>query len=186
VKIFDEKGFTLYELLATFTILMIVLPVMYGLFSTGYKLYNKIQIEGQLRDDADYATTMIMNELYSFPFDYIKSNEEGTVITLVDSTSTSIKEQNNNNQTFYSIDQKTENTVEETRTIRIVENDGKKTISINGQPLDLYANFDDSTINFSCSKENTNECESGVITLKFNLDDDRLKKPLNLVSEFGF
>ena len=38
---------------------------------TGFKLYQKIGIEAQLRDDADYVATMILNEMYNNPPNYI-------------------------------------------------------------------------------------------------------------------
>ena len=51
------------ELLVAVTIAAFVSGIVYSLFITGLNLYQKIQIEGQLREDADYIATMIMNEL---------------------------------------------------------------------------------------------------------------------------
>lgn len=59
----NEKGLSLMEILLAVTITTFISAVIYSLFITGLSLYQKIQIEGQLRDDADYIATMIMNEL---------------------------------------------------------------------------------------------------------------------------
>ncbi|EIJ79053.1 hypothetical protein PB1_15884 [Bacillus methanolicus PB1] len=198
MKIFDEKGVTLYELLATFAITMIVLPVIYGVFTSGIKLYNKIQIEGQLRDEADYAATMVMNTFYSFPFDYVKGcgeNESKNCIVLIDGTYTDIQDvkgiEKGQSGHFYDINQ--EKKYDEERTLRIAltdENNQEKTqITIDGTPLEGIADFKDSKISFACYKykdNETNECESGIIYLDFFLQHERLEKPLELESEFGF
>ncbi|MFJ7851007.1 PilW family protein [Peribacillus sp. NPDC097206] len=59
----NENGLSLIEILLAVTITTFITGVIYSLFITGLSLYQKIQIEGQLRDDADYIATMIMNEL---------------------------------------------------------------------------------------------------------------------------
>lgn len=60
----SQRGLTLIELLLAVVITAIVSVVIYSVFITGVNLYQKIQIEGQLRDDADYIATLIMNEMY--------------------------------------------------------------------------------------------------------------------------
>nr|WP_254119521.1 hypothetical protein [Bacillus sp. FJAT-29790] len=167
--------------------MMIVLPVIYGVFSSGIKLYHKIQVEEQLRDDADYTATMIMNTFYSFPFDYVRECGENC-IELVDSTHTAIeevKEKVRDKQTFYSIDQKKENERENSIKLELgeIEKDGEKIsiFLIDGKPIDAVSDFSDSELSLSCSK-----CEEGMISLNFHLDDKRLRKPLELKSQFGF
>ena len=59
----NENGLSLIEILLAVAITTFITGVIYSLFITGLSLYQKIQIEGQLRDDADYIATMIMNEL---------------------------------------------------------------------------------------------------------------------------
>ncbi|MGE7601026.1 PilW family protein [Peribacillus sp. NPDC097675] len=59
----NEKGLSLIEILLAVTITTFISGIIYSLFITGLSLYQKIQMEGQLRDDADYIATMIMNEL---------------------------------------------------------------------------------------------------------------------------
>ena len=59
----NENGLSLIEILLAVAITTFITGLIYSLFITGLSLYQKIQIEGQLRDDADYIATMIMNEL---------------------------------------------------------------------------------------------------------------------------
>ena len=177
MKIFDERGVTLYELLATLVISVIVLPVIYGVFSSGVNLYNKIQVEGQFRDDADYTATMIMNTFYSFPFDYVRKCGDNC-IELVDNTQTSITKDNNENQTFYRIDQDHKKAE---ASVKLELDEIKKVFLIDGKSIDTVSDFSNSSITLSCDG-----CGEGMITLDFKLDDKRLKKPLELKSQFGF
>lgn len=192
MKIFDERGATLYELLAVLVISSIILPIIYGVFSSGYKLYNKIGIEGQLRDDADYTATMIMNTLYSFPFDYVRECGEKNCIELVNSSSTSLTKQEKEQQTFYSINQSAAN--EEAKVIRIEitdsENDSsRKVLSIDSAEITSSADFSESALEISCSEsanKNEEECAQGMIDLMLKLDHERLEEKLELNSKFGF
>lgn len=67
----SNRGITLIEVLVTLVIMAIASTGIYGTFTMGLKLYQKIGIEGKLRDDADYAVTMILNEMYDNPPSYI-------------------------------------------------------------------------------------------------------------------
>lgn len=194
MKIFDEKGITLIELLATFMILMIVLPVIYGVFSSGLKLYNKIQIEGQLRDDADYAITMIMNTFYSFPFDEVR--ECGTnCIELVDNKYTKV-EKPNDSKSFYSVKQNQERDSETIKKIEFVEkvNNGKslQEIEIDGKKVDNISDFSHSTISITCTNKMNSpqlscaDGKDGMVHIDLEFSHDRLEKPFTLKSQFGF
>ncbi len=192
MKIFDERGLTLYELLATLVITMIVLPVIYGVFSSGIKLYNKVQVEGQLRDDADYTVTMIMNTFYSFPFDYVRTCGDNC-IELVDNTYTDLQQENREQQTFYSINQKKKYEEDEETTIELklgeIDKNGAKmkVFMIDNKPIDVVSDFSHSELKLSCEEyEECEETEEGMITLTFHLDDKRINKPLELKSQFGF
>ncbi|MGN7177252.1 hypothetical protein BK139_05360 [Paenibacillus sp. FSL R5-0490] len=192
MKIFDERGATLYELLAVLVISSIILPIIYGVFTSGYKLYNKIGIEGQLRDDADYTATMIMNTFYSFPFDYVRECGEKNCIELVNSSSTSLTKQEKEQQTFYTINQNTENKEEQVIRIEITdsENDSsRKAISIDSAEITSAADFSESALGISCSEstdKNEEECTQGMIDLMLKLDHERLEEKLELNSKFGF
>ncbi|QVY60551.1 PilW family protein [Cytobacillus gottheilii] len=186
MKILDEKGATLYELLAVMVILMIVLPVIYGVFSSGYKLYNKVNAEGQLRDDADYTATMIMNAFYSTPFDYVRSCGDNC-IELVDSEHTTVALEEGEQQSFYSIDQSSVYEEEKVTVIQLTDKTmNNQTISvfeIDGAALDVQSDFSNSTIT-GCEG---GPCENGIIQLHFNLSHKRLAEGnLELDSQFGF
>ncbi|PLR75496.1 hypothetical protein CU633_20795 [Bacillus sp. V3-13] len=193
MKISDERGFTLYELLAVLAISFIVLPVIYGVFSSGLKLYNKIQVEGQLRDDADYAATVVMNTFYSFPFDYVKDCGDNCV-ELVDGTYTQIAKAGSGENIFYSVDQQAKYNdslpaPENPRVIQLIEKNGRQIIEVNGKEIESAADFAKSSITVSCNEyidSSENACGKGVISLDLFLDHDRLSTPLNLKSEFGF
>ncbi|WP_050615936.1 PilW family protein [Bacillus testis] len=60
----SQRGMTLIELLLSIVLSSIVLAVVYSLFATGFELYQKVKVEAELRDDADYIATMVMNEFY--------------------------------------------------------------------------------------------------------------------------
>ncbi|WP_040207768.1 PilW family protein [Neobacillus jeddahensis] len=190
MKIFDEKGVTLIELLATITVLMIVLPVIYGVFSSGLKLYNKIQVEGQLRDDADYAVTMIMNTFYSYPFDEVKDCG-GNCLELVNKKETKVEQVPG--QDFYQIEKDKELLSTETTSIQIKVVETNETskasqqLEIDGKILDgIY--FEHLEISYSCNKQGSipGNCDDGMIQIDLQLNNDRLNKPFNLTSRFGF
>ena len=90
----SQRGVTLIEVLATLVIMAIVSGVIYSTFTTGLKLYQKIGIEGQLRDDADYVATMILNEMYDKPPHYVRnySNAGAKGIYMVRFTSKNVDE----------------------------------------------------------------------------------------------
>lgn len=74
----NEKGLSLIEILLAVTITTFISGIIYSLFITGLSLYQKIEIEGQLREDADYIATMIMNELTTNQPKYVTPlNEDG-------------------------------------------------------------------------------------------------------------
>ncbi|WP_336052721.1 PilW family protein [Niallia taxi] len=192
VKILDEKGLTLVEVLAVLAITAIVLPVIYGVFHTGINLYNKIQVEGQLRDDADYAVSMMMNSFNSIPFDYA-TTDDGR-IDLVDAEQTAITENTKDNSTFYTyskeeIDPKNINT----RSIEFVENtvDGKEiqSVSIDGNIMEGNGDYSASSLKLRCSDTDRNDrskCLHGIIEVNFTIHNARIERPLTLESRFGF
>ncbi|MFS0780738.1 PilW family protein [Bacillus sp. 1P06AnD] len=60
----SQRGMTLIELMLSIVLSSIVLAIVYSLFATGFGLYQKVKVEAELRDDADYIATMVMNEFY--------------------------------------------------------------------------------------------------------------------------
>src|SRR5690606_19465070 len=127
--------------------------------------------EGQLRDDADYTATMIMNAFYSYPFDYVRDCGNNC-IELVDSIYTSLEKKDLENQTFYSINQEEEYKNEKLIRVEI----GEKTVNgekinvfmVDGKPIDSVSDFGSkSSISLSCPEyqdEENRECENGMIS----------------------
>ncbi|WP_370223391.1 hypothetical protein [Cytobacillus sp.] len=190
MKIFDERGATLYELLAVLVISSIILPIIYGVFTSGYKLYNKIGIEGQLRDDADYTATMIMNTFYSFPFDYVRECGDKDCIELVNSAGTAITKQEKEQQTFYSINQNAAIEAEQVIRIELTDSESdssRKVFLVDSAAIDSAADFNESTLGLTCTEFiNDNKCSQGMINLKLQLGHERLAEKLELNSMFGF
>jgi prepilin-type N-terminal cleavage/methylation domain-containing protein len=195
-KTFDEDGFTLIELLLTLAISAILLPVIYGTFLTGYKIYEKVSIEGQLREDADYVSAMLMNSLYSTPFDYVEEcKDEDNCLIFVDNIETA---QNPHNPEV--IDQDKERETDEIKSfkIRLIEKDGRQVWETDSGTIDTPSDFRDSKISFACSNPNQDDfddedtkkekCTNAIIKLNFLIaheNEDR-NEQLNLQSQFGF
>jgi prepilin-type N-terminal cleavage/methylation domain-containing protein len=187
----DERGVTLIELLATITISSIMLSVIYGVFITGLNLYNKIAIEGQLRDDADYVVTRVMNKLYSLPFDHIEycpNSPEGTCIILENDKYVGIDQYNDlldiNPEKDYV---ENGNKVSTTTKIELAETEtGFYQFKIDEEILSTQANFKDSTITFQCSKEQNGNCVSAMIHIDLSVQHPTIHKTLRLASKFGW
>jgi prepilin-type N-terminal cleavage/methylation domain-containing protein len=187
-KIFDNSGVTLIELLLTLTISAIVLPVCYGTLLTGYKVYEKISIEGQMRDDADYVSSMIMNSLYDHPFDYIEScnNNSSTCVQLVDNKETAVTSYNKNG--FYDIVNDADKTVGITSfNVELAKQGDKDRWLIDHKTLDTESDFTNSQISFICSTtDGSGKCVQGMIHLELTVNDSKFKKTIKLKSQFGF
>ncbi|RAK21373.1 prepilin-type N-terminal cleavage/methylation domain-containing protein [Anoxybacillus vitaminiphilus] len=185
--LFDEKGLTLIEVLAALVISAITLSTIYGVFITGLKLYEQIAVEGQLRDDADYVVTMIMNELYSIPFDYIEycpNAPQGTCIRVEDSKYVGIEKYND----MIDVNKEATKNSSEMKEIKIVETeDGAYKIQIDETIIDTKADFKNSSITFDCSQtEDNGKCKQALINIHLRASHERTKKVLNLESHFGF
>jgi prepilin-type N-terminal cleavage/methylation domain-containing protein len=187
----DERGVTLMELLATITISSIMLSVIYGVLMTGLNLYNKIAIEGQLRDDADYVVSRVMNKLYSLPFDHIEycpNSSEGTCIILENDKYVGIDQYNGlldiNPEKDYV---ENGNKVSTATQIELVETEtGFYQFKIDEEILSTQANFKGSTITFQCSKEQNGKCMSAMIDIDLSVQHPTTNKTLRLASKFGW
>lgn len=184
-----EEGITLIEVLVTLVVLSIVSGVIYSVFITGLKLYQKIGIESQLRDDADYIATMILNEMYNSPPNFITNVEKGIIMERLKAKSVegylvedskivekkiSIYFENN---TFYI---KRENLISGERSETQLALESSQFTTIDGE-------------NTSISTTCDSTCQHGRIELKLILEDDKISisnmlktEPLILESSFGF
>ena len=180
-KISDNKGITLIELLVTLTISSILLPVTYGAMITGYKVYEKVSIDAQLREDADYVSAMVMKNLYSYPFDSV---EECTP-----TSSNCIKFVNNSEKkvapyagkSFYEVEDK--EIQQDDQTLQLVQIGEKGQWSFNGVILETPSDFTGSTISTSCV---SSPCEDAMIQMTYEVTHPHFNKTLQLESNFGF
>ncbi|WP_421380220.1 PilW family protein [Bacillus salacetis] len=177
-----EGGFTLIELLLTLAISAILFPVIWGTFITGYKIYEKVSIEAQLREDADYASAMMMKSLYSKPFDYVTECEEDNCLKFVDNVETS---QNQYNPAV--LDQDKQKADEESFKLHLTEVNGRQVWASGSTIIETPSDFKDSEISYTCSETNREgKCTNAIISLNFKVKHAKHNKQLNLQSQFGF
>ncbi|KPL60823.1 hypothetical protein AM506_03540 [Rossellomorea vietnamensis] len=181
VKIFDNKGITLIELLVTLTISAILLPVTYGALITGYKVYEKVSIDAQLREDADYVSSMVMKHLYSYPFDSIEecAPDQSSCIKFVNDSEKNVSSYSG--KSFYDV--KNEDVLHDEQTLELVHIDGKEQWSFNGEILATPSDFSGSTITTSCT---SNPCKDAMIQMTYKVSHPKFNKTLELDSRFGF
>lgn len=205
-RLSSERGITLIELLVSLVIMSIVSGVIYSVFATGFKLYQKIGIEAQLRDDADYVATMILNEMYNNPPNYIKryettdskgiemvryapKNVEGYLVE----DSTQIEQDLliyfENDRFYLEKIKREENGIITSLEKREISTESSKLTKITDG-----ANEESSSISYTCTGlEKNDKCEHGTISLKIIIGDDNERfssflktDPLILESSFGF
>ncbi|TMU85714.1 prepilin-type N-terminal cleavage/methylation domain-containing protein [Bacillus sp. BHET2] len=180
-KISDNKGITLIELLVTLTISSILLPVTYGAMITGYKVYEKVSIDAQLREDADYVSAMVMKNLYSYPFDSVKecTPTSSNCIKFVNNSEKKVAPYSG--KSFYEVEDKA--IQDDEQTLQLVQIGKKGQWSFNGVILETPSDFTGSTISTSCS---SSPCEDAMIQLTYEVTHPRFNKTLQLESNFGF
>lgn len=206
-RVTANHGMTLIEVLLTLTIMAIASSVIYGTFITGLKLYQKIGIEGQLRDDADYAATMILNEMYNHPPSYVASYEDSgakglKLVRYRDKTVNSyIVEKNTGVEQELFIYFKDEKLYLETH--KFDSSTNKETIEKTeiSSESSKYTTVNDGTKSEvssislgSCSQYDTGKnCQHGTISLNIVIEDSHQRinsllktEPLILKSTFGF
>jgi prepilin-type N-terminal cleavage/methylation domain-containing protein len=182
----NAKGISLVELLAAIAISSIILASIYGVFLSGLNAYKRINIENQLRSEADYIVAAIMNKLYEFAPDGIAmdktTNAQIEFVSdkqkVIDPSLGMVKEQK---------------TIPETLTVALQDGaiavDGKQ---LHSDRLKIVA--DQSKFSYSCAKQEENICRSGVVTIMLAVqdrdhdepDDLLYIKPFTLKTEFGF
>ncbi|ANB60704.1 PilW family protein [Anoxybacteroides amylolyticum] len=182
----NEQGLSLLELLAAVTISFLIVGVMYNVFMSGMKTYQRIGIENELRSESDYMMSIVLNRLYEFAPDGI------------DTTTTT-----NTQLVFVNNKQKTIDTrvglVEEQQTAGkslpiALQNDH---LLIDGQPISsdrLQIISNQSKLSYTCVRQEGNICRSGVVTIVLSVQDSNHNspssplyiRPFTLKTEFGF
>lgn len=187
MKILDKRGFTLIELLVTLSLISIILPTLYGVLISGIQTYQKIQTEQQLRDDADYTSSRILNEVYAITFDkvqYCDNKTDSSCIELLKTQKTSyINKDFSNENKIVSVEKENIAAITLSKIeIRTIEKNGKdvSVFFINESPIDVTSNFKNSTITF-------NEEESfGMVYFNFVVNDLSQNHQIELTSNFSY
>ncbi|TYP70104.1 prepilin-type N-terminal cleavage/methylation domain-containing protein [Paenibacillus methanolicus] len=171
----DEQGVTLIELIASLSLVSVVLGVVYSSITFGMSTYNKVRIENSLRDEGDLIMSSIITKLYTYGPDEITQDASDTNrrrITLEPPITGSG-------------DQGVE-------TIEIrprEEGQPQSVLYIAGVDISTVSDImaDQSSIRLVC-RENQNMCSSGLIEIQLRLEQtygDR-SYHLDLESKFGF
>ncbi|GAJ38246.1 hypothetical protein B4119_3035 [Parageobacillus caldoxylosilyticus] len=172
--------------MAAMTISSLILASSYGVFLSGLNAYKRINIENQLRSEADYLVAAIMNKLYQFSPDGLDM-EETTDQQLQFVTD---RQKVINPSVGIVEEQKTNG---ETLTVSLQQD----AVLLNGEQLHsalLKIVSSQSELSYRCAKQEDNICRSGVVTIKLSVQDrdhddpDGLLyiKPFILKNEFGF
>ncbi|MGG1628956.1 PilW family protein [Rossellomorea sp. NRS-1567] len=180
-KISDNRGITLVELLLTLSISAILLPVTYGAMITGYKVYEKVSIDAQLREDADYVSAMVMKNLYSYPFDTIEEcvPSSSTCVKFINSSELSVAPYSG--KSFYQVEE--EEIVNDEQILQLVQVGEKKQWSFDGAILTTPSDFSGSIITSTCTSK---PCNEAIIQLSYKVSHPNFDKTLNLESSIGF
>lgn len=200
-----NKGMTLLEVLLVLVILSIVSVTIYSTFTTGLKLYQKIAIEGQLRDDADFIATNILSELYENTPHYIEpyipeGSSDAIGIRMVRyipkkidryvieqaTDQFSVKKAIYFEGNKFFIKDELENSVFEVSS----ETSVHTTYNVEGKEEISFIEIDEN----NCSQKDSNgKCQHGVINLTLVLKDSKERyssllttEPIVLKSSFGF
>ncbi|GFZ88316.1 hypothetical protein GCM10008018_38090 [Paenibacillus marchantiophytorum] len=168
-----EDGFSLIELIASLSILSLVMGSIYGVITFGFTSYNKVTVENSLRDEADILMSSVMTELYTFGPEYVSNiaNENGIELTRTAPLHNEIipKKQIKINQSALFI----ANSTASNGTGKI---DHLKSILLDG-----------SSIQLDCG--NASACRDGLIKVTLVLEQEdkkQIKHQLKLESRFGF
>ncbi|MDZ5470799.1 prepilin-type N-terminal cleavage/methylation domain-containing protein (plasmid) [Bacillus sp. 31A1R] len=205
----NNQGMTLIEVLITLVIMTIISTVIYSVFITGIKLYQKIGIEGKLRDDADYIATMLLNVQYENSPNYVdnysnaSTGDKGIQLTRLREKTVNryLVEDSNviDTQIVIYFDSVKNNffikkcggecglsgvpeKIQEIST----EHSSNSTVTANGVTEHSYVEINQCTKNDSVGK-----CKHGIISLNLVLTDSKQRnllktEPIILKSTFGF
>ncbi len=199
----NERGLSLMELLVTITISSIMFISITSVFVMGMKTYEKINTEAKLRDEADYVTAMVMNELYSANYDDIQYNETTKAIQFCNRKTATV---NNDDIVYEFKDTQKEDNYDaklyiDNGTVKLDKLDESgNTSTISFQSDESIKLKEGSNIGLECTKRvseydssNENEikkissCQSGIIQLHFIFEIQNSSiPPMTVTSEIGF
>lgn len=76
----DERGVTLIELLASFTLLTLIGLLIFSVFFTGVQAYERTMEENRLRDEADIIMSHFINEFFTMRTGDIEQGNERYIV----------------------------------------------------------------------------------------------------------
>ncbi|WP_308637913.1 PulJ/GspJ family protein [Paenibacillus silvisoli] len=169
-----EGGYTLIELIASLTLLSVVMGVIYASITFGLNTYNKVRIENSLRDEGDLLMSSIITELYRVGPSRITQSDASGLNQSIRLTLPKIAEGDTGG----------------TEDIEIRANDSAKSaLYIGGHEIAIESEVvkNDSSITVSCSNKQTG-CSSGMIEINLQLLQTYggNNHTLKLQSRFGF
>ncbi|MGD6832043.1 PulJ/GspJ family protein [Sutcliffiella halmapala] len=209
----DERGISLYELLAVLAISSIIMSSMYGAFIMGINLYKKIGIEAQMRDEADIMVASLLNDLNSIEPDAISvsTQKELSLYTVspevykdyltIESDLLKIASPSAVPQGKFYIKERAESSGSSIKKYDLFKYQDGEEIRINDGTFFLQP-IDDSTpiMTFTCSQNSVQTttgdtiCSSGTINTHFKISHGEYSAPSNRLyvepmefhSEFGY
>lgn len=175
-KLRSENGYTLVELIAAISLASIIAGIIFTTITFGVNSYQKIQIENELRDEADLVMSTVISELYTFSPKEIEKFDDGDQHGIKLSSGPDI------------------------RKLYIEKNSisSTGTLYINGKEFDIRSNIviDDldetktSSISIKCGSTSVYEgkCSTGMINIRLTLSQEQGGHigQLTLDSKFGF
>ncbi|SDF21763.1 prepilin-type N-terminal cleavage/methylation domain-containing protein [Fontibacillus panacisegetis] len=173
----SEQGYTLVELIAAITLVSLIAGVIFTAITFGINSYQKIQIENELRDEADLVMSTVINELYTFAPERIKRIDDGgnqgiELISGIGGTK-KIYIQNDGSSSKGKL------------IIDTVEFEIRSNIIVDVSDIPQASNI---TLECSSTSMDPNECSTGMINIKLSLSQDQggHTSQLTLDSKFGF
>lgn len=165
-----EQGFTLVELIAAVTVFAMIAGIISGLTTFGMRSYERISIQNELRDEADFIMSSIITKLYTYAPDKVQNTSNGNGIELIRSGVTQ-------------------------ETIEVVGNQiiisGNGTGQGTNSPLEVRSELGDSEITAYTADGRkctiSSLCSSGTIEIKLVLKyEGSNENKLELRSQFGY
>ncbi|MCP8968493.1 PulJ/GspJ family protein [Ectobacillus ponti] len=189
----NERGVTLVEVLAALVLTVVISGILYSVFAAGLRTYNKIQTEGQLRDEADYMVARLMGELYSADYDDVQ----------YDPASQALSFYSRRQRSFRKDDVSYTYTDTNTPAAKLYIKDGKMILEKQGNKGPEVLSFQSdsgasllsgSSLQMACTRKQTiftdngassSVCKNGIVRLTLVFQNSGTK-PLAIKSEIGF
>ncbi|KZZ86116.1 PilW family protein [Bacillus sp. SJS] len=196
----NDRGMTLIEVLAVLVISGIVITVFYNVFIMGIKTYEKTSVEVQLRDEADYVLSDLLDVVNQSKIDKAElcsSEQNGTpCLRFVQNKSIENKDGIFIEQNSSEITTTTFIFGKEVKKI-VDQNGNKETAILTQSPYELLVPVKpEESANIFCIEKSTDgsgSCKSGLIEMSiqiqnvnFTEEKNMTVKPMTLKSQFGF